>query len=923
LADYSAIPEYLRSLKQFCVRVSKQPYIRGKKGFISRSWPKNKENWLTFEEAIRAVDRKEIVIFQDKPCPVEAIGFLMARVDQQPPFLIGGDIDCCVDPETLEVSNWASNFLLKILPFYTEISPSKCGIRFFILGNLGRDKLTGDGDQNDMSNETRERIFKAKPMAFAKFQKGEPVFNTLELYEAGRHLSLTGSIVDDFCFPKEDRTMPVLKAIEPFLIKELPTDVAKSNPNSVSSLPKLNILDVINTTGFTQSGDQLLGPHPTLGSTTGHNLVVNPGKDIYCYMHDGLNAGGDAWIWLACESGALPWDKAKSGALRDRSLLEKTLQYAVSKGLISEKEAQIDLSSAVRKVDANSPFWSIGMSETNGTVVRVEPGKSNKEKKILTWVSDCVTWIESETICADDTEFVFRGKGARDQREVTFTLPASAMSEPRRLMGAMFNAFGASNRIGELKFEDIQNMTNHTKVLTKVETPRWDGSDPLIPGYDVGKNIKFELAPQIPVGVYDGDIETAKKALRLLFKIHKYSCILVTTILGAPAVVRWHPSYRFGIGLWGTSGNFKTRTATYAMGIWGLGFLEAPQLMAGSGASTVNGAMDVFKAAGFMPCIYDDVKIVDKKRDILSYVSLIHKVMEGYEKIRSRKEGGLRETIKFESTPIITGEVKPQEASTSARIMGLNWSLSSEEKITASKYASELQKIQLALPTIGYHWIKFLHETDEVLGPEFLRYRDAIAVKFSDAGYVNSGRLSGIYAMLKSEWALLEVSPLGEVFVEFRDQFIKTLDEAILDQGEQVCRETEVSKFLRTLSYMITVEPSLIQARSVKGPITPVQKPPIGKWTSEGLFLLPELALNLVAKQGVFEQIPDVNSMSRSLNERKALIIDTDGKHIMKKMRINGSNLRGWLIIPEALNGLKEPGNNLPVVESLSVTPGK
>jgi len=215
-------------------------------------------------------------------------------------------------------------------------------------------------------------------------------------------------------------------------------------------------------------------------------------------------------------------------------------------------------------------------------------------------------------------------------------------------------------------------MTKHTKRLRKIDTPRWDGDTPIIPGYETDKSIIFNIAPQIPVRVYDGDIEEAKKALRILFKIHKYSCILVTTILGAPAVVRWHPDYRFGVGLWGTSGNFKTRTATFAMGIWGIGYLGSPQLMAGAGSSTVNGAMDVFKAAGFMPMIYDDVKIIDKKKDITSYVSLIHKIMEGYEKIRSRKEGGLRETIKFQSTPIITGEVKPQEASTSARIMVLS-----------------------------------------------------------------------------------------------------------------------------------------------------------------------------------------------------------------------------------------------------------
>jgi len=168
------------------------------------------------KEEFAAVERKEIVMFEDKPCEVEALGFLMhRREDQTPPVLIGGDIDCCVDPQTGELTKWADEFLLKILPFYTELSPSKCGIRFFILGNMARNKLTGDGDQKDIPQETQDRIFAAKPAAYAKFCKGLAVFNTLELYESGRHLSLTGMKIEDYCFPIEDRTIPVLKAIAP------------------------------------------------------------------------------------------------------------------------------------------------------------------------------------------------------------------------------------------------------------------------------------------------------------------------------------------------------------------------------------------------------------------------------------------------------------------------------------------------------------------------------------------------------------------------------------------------------------------------------------------------------------------------------------------------------------------------------------
>jgi hypothetical protein len=906
--NYDAIPDYLRSLKQFCVRIQKQPYIKGKKGYVSKGWSKKPENWLTFAEAISAIERKEHASFDGKFLELEAIGFLTGRLNAKPPYLIGGDLDCCRDPETGELSKWADEFLLKILPFYVEVSPSECGIRFFILGNMDRDSVTGNGDQNDIEQEFRDRMFKIKPKAFSKFCAGIPAVNGLELYEMGRHLSLTGNKIEDYCFPMEDRTLPILKAIAPFLIKP-DVSIEKSNPNKESTLPHIHILDVVDTTGFIQSGNQLLGPHP-LGSTTGKNLVINPEKNTYCYMHNGCNAGGSAWEWLACECGVMDWENTKSGALKDRTLLEKTLQHAVSRGLITEKEAQIDIQSAVRKVDLNSPFWSIGMLESNGTIVRIEPSKTNVEKKVITWVSDCVIWVDTETKFDDDTEFVFKGKGAKDQREITFTLSASAMAEPKRLRAKLFNAFGIANRLGEITFEDIQSITNHTRCLKRVEIPKWDGDEPLIPGYNVNNNIIFNISSQIPANVYDGDIEIAKKALRILFKVHKYSSVLVATILGAPAIARWYPDYRFALGLWGTSGNLKTTTATTAMGMWGLGYLNGPTLMAGRGASTVNGAMDVFAAAGFLPQIYDDVKTVDKKDKEL-YVALIHKVMEGYEKIRSQKDGGLRDTVKFACIPIVTGELRPMEASTSARVLSLDWNMPPEGKKTASAALSELREIQSSLPVVGYTWIKFLHETDEQLSKDFYKYRDILTRKFADLGYVNSGRLASTYAMLKSIWSLLEISPLGDVFTENRNEFIKTLDILISDQGEQVCRETEVSRFLRTLRSMVTLEPDIVQRQAVKVIYT-AMKPPIGRWMKDGLFVVPEVTLHAVTRAGAFEQMPDVNSMTKSLVEIDALIQDTDGKHHMFKGTINGSQIRGWYIKSSAIPGLNEMLGGLP-----------
>ena len=203
------------------------------------------------------------------------IGFLVARDGQDGPQTLGGDLDCCVDPETCLLSRWATRFLKKVKPFYTEVSPSLCGLRFFALGRLpeGRDKLFGNGPQDDLPEESRERILTAKPKAREKLTKGEPTFNGLEIYENGRHLTLTGQKVEKLCFSYEDRSAAISEVLEPFIVEEAMDRVSKGFERpGPGGLPQLDILTVIDTSSFSESGGQLFGPHPTLGSTTGKNL---------------------------------------------------------------------------------------------------------------------------------------------------------------------------------------------------------------------------------------------------------------------------------------------------------------------------------------------------------------------------------------------------------------------------------------------------------------------------------------------------------------------------------------------------------------------------------------------------------------------------------------------------------------------------
>jgi len=225
--------------------------------------------------------------------------------------------------------------------------------------------------------------------------------------------------------------------------------------------------------------------------------------------------------------------------------------------------------------------------------------------------------------------------------------------------------------VGKLTIETVKEITQSTKVMLRAETPAWEGNIPTVPGVDLDNNIVCCLSPAIPAAVYDGDLEAAQEVLRKLLRVHRLAPILVATVLGSPAIARWYKNDRFGLGDMGHNRELEDKhRPRQRWGIYGLGYLDGPKLKAGKAGSTLVALGEVFAAAGILPQVYDDVKTVDSK-DTTTYVAAIHAVLEGEEKLRGKKDGGLREARAYLCTPIITGEVRPSEASTSARVLTL------------------------------------------------------------------------------------------------------------------------------------------------------------------------------------------------------------------------------------------------------------
>ena len=380
------LPPIMSGLKQFCCRDGKQPITKKPStGNLTSKWT-DPETWMTLAEASDAVGRgmKYRRENKDKPgewleIPVNGIGFLNAKSTDPKTQIIGGDLDACRDPIDGRLSGFASQFLQDTQPFYVEVSPSKCGIRMFYLGHLPNrvDHVFANGP-DDLTDDTKARIMDAKPGLKEKMESGKASWNGLELYEAGRHLTLTGNdaIKSDIC----DRSTEIMIALAPTMTEQ------KSSAEWVEGmekdaagqkLPKISILDVIDTSGWEKSGGQLFGGHPTLGSTTGRNLIVNPEENTYCWMHNGINAGGDAWVWLAHECGAVPWEVKGEGLLRDPSVKARTITHAIGRGLIKKDDipnhiqAVLSLKDVAFEVgEGDKAYWKFSPTLATKSILR-------------------------------------------------------------------------------------------------------------------------------------------------------------------------------------------------------------------------------------------------------------------------------------------------------------------------------------------------------------------------------------------------------------------------------------------------------------------------------------------------------------------------------------------------------------------------
>ena len=91
-----------------------------------------------------------------------------------------------------------------------------------------------------------------------------------------------------------------------------------------------------------------------------------------------------------------------------------------TKGTQDQKEDHEDRGPAIRTVTMDDSEARLDVCPETGAVMKVremerDDGSTNKT---LAWISDCPVHIHTETRAKDDSEFIFVGTGAVDNRPV-------------------------------------------------------------------------------------------------------------------------------------------------------------------------------------------------------------------------------------------------------------------------------------------------------------------------------------------------------------------------------------------------------------------------------------------------------------------------------------------------------------------------
>lgn len=518
------------------------------------------------------------------------------------------------------------------------------------------------------------------------------------------------------------------------------------------------------------------------------------------------------------------------------------------------------------------------------------------------WVSDGYARIAEEMRKENgDTVFTIEG-GTKDGRSFKFEMDAFDFAVEKKIKGKLTAQFGACNRVGSLKGDVIQRISTNVKKFQLIETPRWVDGQAAVPGLELVPNLRYATNPRVPVMVGGGNLSEAQQSLAdLLYSWDlRQTTVVLAAVLGSPIVARWFPGDRFGLALTATTGSGKTEFIKNAMAIYGAGYLNEDNLMRWVAGATNNALMKVAASAGFLPFLADNYKPI-KKDDPDNLIIFIQAVLEGSDKARLTSNSEFKDSLKFACIPIITGEDFPQESSTMARCLNLDWS-----QIHGTDRLTRAQNLAHNLPALGKEWLTWLSENEAVIEDVLKDYESIRSDSFKEilalSPGINAGRLSTTLSILVMVWKIaLKCPAIAEIIQELSKSFDEGIEIISKKSPADVGTANEAEDFLSTLNELITAG----RAKIVQDGINADRKDIIGWRQANGeICIFPKIAKKLVGSTSETPQALTSATLYKQLEERGYIKTERtqDGTHERTLVRYFGGKRSRVLVFKRGIN---------------------
>ena len=586
---------------------------------------------------------------------------------------------------------------------------------------------------------------------------------------------------------------------------------------------------------------------------------------------------------------------------------------------------ELDHETIIAVVEGSAPrvrfhsAWPYGIEGT--TLVRYVKNKDGEDMPV-TIADFAATIVEEVTTEEGDKTFVIEGDATRGG-PFRLEVEATLFGQDSKLRAALEAATGARDPV---RADQTKHLAPAIKLLTRDESlvqirryrrTGWLGNVFLLPGREQA-HTRIDLPHKLPYAGHplgaEADFDDACTALTHLLDAiaPTLSTPILAMLLQAPLhrVAGWH-NERYGMFVQGRTGTLKTSWCQTAMCLYGPGFAFSDNLIKWGEGATRNAIMAMATHVHDLPLLIDNYKpnTGGGERD---FVNLIHNILEGGEKDRLTRAAELRETQPVHCFPLITGEDVPStDPASLARVLVLKFEWQHGEANDALTYAQDHSD---TLCAVGEAWIAWL-ETDEgravieSIAPELNDRRTAWAayLRAQRTDMVNILRVATSLAVNELTWRIACLHPtLGDLLNAYTADHRRGLETIAATMADQTTESLGALRYLDALRELVTTGQYLLIARPVGYPTDIDRDRMLGWRDSDGVYLLPKLALHAVKRLLGPGELTDSPQTLYAQMAGLGLLVGTGTEKTTKLIRVQNSIKRVLHLRPDVFDPVPE-----------------